>query len=171
MYNASCNFTNSCNYNLTVNTPANATLTNVLWSFTYSAAGLCWLEDGAVRFTTGGCVSPGGAGFYWFCNLTGGGTCAGTNVPIFTDLSACLPAPSCAPVPVTFTMQFFRGCWGAAGCNSACVGAATPWTMTIEGNTLTISKYGQSDDRFCKHNLFWANRQCIYLGSVWSTRL
>jgi len=136
MYNASCNFTNSCNYNLTVNTPANATLTNVLWTFTYSAAGLCWLEDGAVRFTTGGCVSPGGAGFYWFCNAVGGGTCAGTNVPIFTDLSACLPAPSCAPVPVTFTMQFFRGCWGAAGCNNACIGAGSPWTMTIEGNTL-----------------------------------
>ncbi|MBK6952638.1 MAG: gliding motility-associated C-terminal domain-containing protein [Crocinitomicaceae bacterium] len=153
MYNASCNFTNSCNYNLTVNTPANSTLTNVLWSFTYSAAGLCWLEDGAVRFTTGGCVSPGGAGFYWFCNLTGGGTCAGTNVPIFTDLSACLPAPSCAPVPVTFTMQFFRGCWGAAGCNSACIGAATPWTMTIEGNTLqyqnTVSPMTVSANTIC----------------------
>ncbi len=153
MYNASCNFTNSCNYNLTVNTPANATLTNVLWSFTYNAAGLCWLEDGAVRFTTGGCVSPSGAGFYWFCNLTGGGTCAGTNVPIFTDLAACLPAPSCAPVPVTFTMQFFRGCWGAAGCNSACVGAATPWTMTIEGNTLqyqnTVSPMTVSANTIC----------------------
>jgi gliding motility-associated-like protein len=135
-YNASCNFTNSCNSTLTVQRPANATITNVTWSFNYQATGICWLEDGGVRFSTGGCVSPAGAGLYWFCPLIGNGTCTGTNVSIINDLGACLPAPSCAQVPVTFTMQFFRSCWGTSGCNNNCIGAASPWTMTISGRTL-----------------------------------
>lgn len=135
-YNASCNFTNSCNANLTVARPANATITDVQWTFNYTATGLCWREDGAVRFTTGGCVSPSQAGFYWFCNLPSAGTCTGTNISVFNDLGPCLPAPSCVPVNVNFTMQFFRSCWGSTGCNNTCIGAASPWTMTIIGKTL-----------------------------------
>ena len=136
-YNASCNFTNSCNSTLTVQRPANATITDVTWSFNYVAIGpLCWRNDGAVRFSTGGCISPSAAGFYWFCNLPTSGYCNGTNISIINDLAPCLPAPSCAPVNVTFTMQFFRTCWGTSGCNNTCIGAASPWTMTISGRTL-----------------------------------
>lgn len=138
-YNVSCNFDNSCNQLLTVPAPANATFDDVLWTFTYEAAGLCWLEDGAVRFSTGSCLSPSGAGFFWFCNQIGGGTCAGTNVSVFTDLGGCLPAPSCTPQNVDFTMQFFRRCYGATGCDNACIGAFTPWTMTITGQTIEYS--------------------------------
>lgn len=136
MYNSSCGFTNSCDYNLTVPTPANAQLTDVLWTFSYTAAGLCWMEDGAVRFATGSCVSPSQAGYYWFCNSIGTGTCDGVNISIFSDLQSCLPAPSCTPQNANFTMQFFRTCYGATGCNSSCIGAATPWTITIEGETI-----------------------------------
>lgn len=142
MYNASCNFVNSCNYNLVVPTPANATFTNVLWSFAYVATfnlftiNDCWMEDGAVRFATGACLSPAAAGFFWFCNNPAAGTCTGTNIPIMNDLGGCLPAPSCSPQNVTFTMQFFRRCYGATGCGNACIGAGSPWTMTIEGMTV-----------------------------------
>jgi len=138
-FNASCNFTNSCDYNLTVARPSNATITDVTWSFNYVAIGpLCWRNDGAVRFSTatGGCLSPSAAGFYWFCNLPSSGNCNGTNISIFNDLGSCLPAPSCVSVDVTFTMQFFRTCWGTSGCNNTCIGAASPWTMTISGRTL-----------------------------------
>ena len=141
MYNASCTFTNFCSYNLTVAAPANATFTDVLWSFNYTAVAFttCWLQDGACRFTRGGCISPNVAGFYWYCNLTGAGTCTGSNISIFSDVAACMPAPACAPQNVSFTMQFFRSCWGAAGCSNACIGAASPWTMTIQGHTLEYS--------------------------------
>lgn len=138
-YNASCNFTNSCNSTLVVARPANATVTDVQWTFNYNATGLCWREDGAVRFTAGSCVSPSAAGFYWFCNLPSAGSCTGTNVSIMSDLGPCMPAPSCAPVNVTFTMQFFRSCWGSTGCNNTCIGAASPWTMTITGRTIEYS--------------------------------
>lgn len=138
-YNATCNFTNSCNATLVVPRPANATITDVAWTFNYTATGACWREDGAVRFATGTCVSPATAGFYWFCNLASAGTCTGTNVSIINDLGGCLPAPSCVPVNVTFTMQFFRSCWGTTGCNNTCIGAASPWTMTITGQTLAYT--------------------------------
>ncbi|MDX1651974.1 MAG: PKD-like domain-containing protein [Brumimicrobium sp.] len=138
-YNASCNFTNSCNQFLTVPAPANATFDNVLWTFTYEAKSICWLSDGAVRFTTGACVSPATSGFYWYCNTNTGGTCAGNNISIFSDLGGCLPAPSCSPQNVNFTMQFFRKCYGSTGCNNTCIGAFTPWTMTITGQTINYT--------------------------------
>jgi gliding motility-associated-like protein len=139
MYNATCNFTNSCNYNLTVAAPANAIFQNVTANFNYSATGACWLMDGAMRFTVGSCVSPNQAGFYWFCNAIGGGTCTGSNVAIYNDISSCLPAPACVTQNVTFTLQFFRSCYGTAGCNNTCIGAASPFSVTITGRTLEYS--------------------------------
>lgn len=136
MYNGSCNFTNSCNYNLVVQRPANATVTDITWSFSYTATGACWLMDGATRFAAGSCVSPATAGYYWYCNQIGGGTCNGNNISIFSDLSSCMPAPGCTAQNVTFTLQFFRACYGNTGCSGTCVGAGSPWTMTITGRTI-----------------------------------
>jgi len=139
MYNTSCGFDNSCNYNLTVPAPANATFDDVFWSFEYIAQGACWLNEGATRFATGSCVSPGQTGFFWFCNQIGGGTCAGNNISVFNDLGSCLPAPACTPQNVDFTLQFFRSCWGPTGCDNSCIGANSPWTMTIQGQTIAYS--------------------------------
>lgn len=136
-YNASCNFTNSCDYNLTFSSPANATITDVNFSFVYSANGTtCWLQDGATRIGLGGCNSPSAAGYYWFCNGIGGGTCTATNQTIFSDISACLPAPNCTPQSMTFILKFYRSCWGASGCSNTCIGAASPFTVNVIGRTL-----------------------------------
>lgn len=135
-FNASCNFDNSCNHNLTVQAPANATFEDIFWSFAYLAQGACWMEDGAMRITTGNCVSPSTANVFWFCNVPNPGTCEGTNLNSWTDLSGCLPAPSCSPQNVNFTLQFFRRCYGTAGCNNTCIGASAPWIMNIQGRTL-----------------------------------
>lgn len=139
LYNTSCNFDNSCDYNLTVPAPANATFDDVFWTFEYIAQGICWLEDGATRFSTGTCVSPSQNGFFWFCNQIGGGTCAGNNISVFNDLGGCLPAASCNPQNVVFTLEFFRRCYGPTGCDNSCIGANAPWTMTIQGQTIAYS--------------------------------
>ncbi|MCX7744779.1 MAG: PKD domain-containing protein [Flavobacteriales bacterium] len=137
-YNATC-FNGFCSYFLTVPTPANAVLTDVQWSFNYTATGTCWLSDGAVSFFRGTCRSPGNTNFFWFCNLNSGGTCNGSNISIFNDIQTCLPAPSCAPQNVTFEMRFHR-CWSAGGgCSNSCIGAASNWTMTLTGRTLEFS--------------------------------
>ncbi|MFN3918432.1 MAG: PKD-like domain-containing protein [Flavobacteriales bacterium] len=134
-YNATC-FVGFCPYFLSVNAPANAQFTNVLWSFTYIAQGLCWLNEGAVDFRLGACRSPGQANFFWFCNQTGGGTCTGTNIPIFNDISPCLPNPACVQQAVNFEMRFYRCFSAGAGCSNACIGANSPWIMTIQGMTI-----------------------------------
>lgn len=136
MYNTSCNFTNSCNHNLTVAAPANAVFQDVTWSFDYIAQGICWLDDGATRFATGTCVSPGQTGFYWFCNSPQAGNCSGNNISIWNDLQTCMPPPSCNTQNIDFTMQFFRRCYGSTGCANDCIGANSPWTITIEGQTI-----------------------------------
>lgn len=138
-YNASCGFDNSCDHNLTVQAPPNATFDDVTWSFEYIAQNGCWLDEGATRFSTGNCISPNQAGFFWFCNQSGGGTCAGQNISVWDDLGGCLPPPSCQSQNVDFTLHFYRRCYGPTGCNNNCIGANSPWTMTIHGRTIEYS--------------------------------
>jgi gliding motility-associated-like protein len=135
-YNATC-FNGFCTYNLSVPTPANSTVTNVLWSFDYRAysANVCWMSDGAVSYFLGTCRSPAQPNLFWFCNINSAGDCQGTNVSIFNDISGCLPPPSCAPQNLNFSMRFHR-CYVSGGCSNTCIGAISPWTMTVEGRTV-----------------------------------
>jgi len=131
-----CKFNTGCPYNLTVPTPANCTITNILWSFDYQTTSLsCYLSDGGLDFYLGACRSPGTAGYYWFCNSIGGGTCAGTNISIYSDLKSCLPAPACSG-NLTFTMDFYTDCYGHKVCDNSCVTSASPWIMTLKGETV-----------------------------------
>ena len=140
-YNASCNFTNSCDYTVNVNTPANSTVTDLQVSFTYRAAlfSLCYLIDGGTRFSVGSCVTPSAAGFYYFCPNNSWGTCALTNQTIYSELASCLPAPSCTPQSVPVTLKFYRSCFGGNSCNNSCIGADSPFIVTLVGRTLEYS--------------------------------
>lgn len=135
-YNASCNFTNSCNYTVNVPLTPSAIIENVTFSFTYLAQGICWLEDGAMRVQVGNCLSPNQAGFYWLCNGIFGGTCAANNLAIINDVQNCLPAPSCTPGTLPVTLQFFRRCYGTTGCSNTCIGASTPFIINVTSRTL-----------------------------------
>jgi gliding motility-associated-like protein len=134
-----CGFNTSCNYNLTMNTPAQATFTDIKWSFDYLATSPCLLQDGAIKIGLGACTSPTSNSFYWYCNSPTSGTCTGANISIFSDLSSCLPAPSCVAQSVTFQLRFYRGCVGSAGCSSSCIGANSPFTIVIEGHTVEFT--------------------------------
>lgn len=135
-YNATCNFTNSCDYTVNVPLTPSAIIENVTFSFVYLASGACWLQDGAMRVQAGNCVSPSQVGYYWFCNTLGGGTCSATNVSIFSDLQNCLPPPSCTPANLPVTLKLYRSCWGATGCNNACIGANAPFVVNVTSRTL-----------------------------------
>lgn len=142
MYNSSCNFTNSCDYDLTVTFPPHATITNTTADFSYVAQGACVLSDGSMRFTTGSCVSPDQTGFYWFCNDPfSAGTCNGTNIAIYDHISNCLPDPACVAQDVEFTLQFFRTCYGQTGCANDCIGANADFSVTITGHTVEFNDF------------------------------
>lgn len=138
-YSGTC-FSAYCSYYLNVPSPANATITDIIWSFNYQASGfLCYMSDGAVTIHSGGCNSPNAAGFYWFCNAAGSGTCTGSNISVFNHLGGCMPAPSCTPQNIPFEMRFYR-CWNSAsGCGNNCISAASPWTMTLVGRTVEVA--------------------------------
>jgi hypothetical protein len=143
-YDPICNFSLSCDYTLNVNTPPAAVFTDVLINFDYLAQGACWMEDGATRFTLGGCTSPNAVGFYWYCAAPFGsmpGPCEGTNVSIYSDISSCLPSPSCLAQSLSFGLKFYRSCFGTTGaaCSGTCIGADSPWDVIIQGQTVNFT--------------------------------
>lgn len=139
MYNTSCNFTNSCNYDMLVSFPPYATVTNATSDFDYNASGLCSMGDGATRFSSGSCLSPAGTGYFWYCNSISPGTCSGDDVPIYSDLASCMPSPSCTAQDIPFQLQFFRGCYGSTGCSNDCIAAHSDWVVTVTGATVDFS--------------------------------
>lgn len=140
MYNSSCTWTNSCDYDLTVTFPANATITGTTVNFSYLATNPCSMSEGAMRFLTGTCVSPDQTGFYWSCNNPLPGTCNATDIDIFDHVANCMPAPSCLPQDIDFTFQFFRRCTGLTGCDNGCIGANSPFSITVIGNTIEFDE-------------------------------
>lgn len=129
----------SCNYVNAATVPPNVTVTDVRWSFNYVASGGALLLNGAVDFTKGTCRSPGVAGLFWFCNLSSAGTCTGTNVSIFPELSSCIPAPQCASYPLNLTMRFYQNFAATLPCATTYISAGSPLTITVHGRTVETS--------------------------------
>lgn len=139
----SANWTVPCIYNNAATVPANCTVTDIQWSFNYVTSGGAWLDEGAVDFRLGACRSPTGAtgigGYYWFCNLIGAGTCTGSNISIYTDISSCVPPPQCASYNLNMTMDFYQDYLTTAPCATTYVSGATPLTITVIGHTVEIN--------------------------------
>jgi len=166
----SCVVTNpSCNYNLNVTTPPNATITDVQFTFAYlaSLANGCWMSDGATRISTGTCMAPSLATNYYYCNVTNSGTCTATNLSIWSHVGSCMPPPSCFGTVVPFTLRFYRDCYGPTTlCSGSCIGANSPWTMTIFGQTLaytnTVTPFTLSSTNVCTNQTVTANAPAQY---------
>lgn len=137
MYNSSCNFINSCSYNVSVTVPAAITITDIRSSFSYLANGSCLKDDGAMDFLYSSCTSPP-AGFFWRCIDGAPGTCVGNDISLFNHLSSCIPSPQCASYSMPFTLRLYRSCFGntTGSCSPNCISAASGWTMVVEGRTL-----------------------------------
>ncbi|MCX6292366.1 MAG: gliding motility-associated C-terminal domain-containing protein [Bacteroidetes bacterium] len=136
-YNATC-WTSGCSYPLFFNTPANCTITDIKFDFQYLAQGLCMWPDGGVSIDYGSCRSPA-AGVH-SCNVAGSGICTLSNVSMFFDFLPCLSTPQCLPYIMNFNMNFYRCNNDAtAGCNSACIAAASAWSVIIMGQTVQIA--------------------------------
>lgn len=137
-YDATC-WNAYCAYDMDVPVPPNSTITDALFSMTFRATSPCVLKNGAMRFTSGSCVSPGN-GFWWNCNniFTGNspGTCEGLNYSFFSDLGTCFPAPQCGNYTIPFQFQFFRCYDSRPGCSGECIGAEIDWKVEIRGRTV-----------------------------------
>jgi gliding motility-associated-like protein len=153
-YDAACDNSQYCTFNLSVNTPPNSTIDMVQTSFDYIALGACVMINGGTRFRLIGppsCTSPNpSTGYVYLCTLNAQGICTGLNIalydptpvspnPVVNDLAACMPTPSCLPQVMNFEMQFSRCAGPSAGCSNTCIGASSPWIVTLSGETVTFT--------------------------------
>lgn len=137
-YGAIC-FSNYCSYNLNAIKPANSILVDAMWSFNYKTnLPLCYMEDAATTFHVNGCSSPT-AGYVYNCNNPTTGTCNGVNVPMWSDISSCMPAASCAQQSIPFTMRFYQCYMNTIVCSDICVGPASAFTITLVGRTVEVT--------------------------------
>ena len=140
-FSAVC-WTNSCDYNLAVPTPANSTVTTIYNSFGYQAIATCQGMDGGYSVDLAGCHWPSGAPGIFNCNFP---------IPMFTcildtnpvaEFIPCFPAPSCAPQNLNFTLHFYRCNHDPdVNCLGNCIRAAENWRVEIEGRTLELNYF------------------------------
>jgi len=126
----------SCNYVNAATVPAGVKVTDVRWTFNYTASGGALLLNGAVDFTLGTCRSPGMGGFFWYCNLATPGTCTGSNVSIISDIGSCIPAPSCTAYDLNLNMRFYQDFAATLPCATTYITAGSPLTVTVFGRTV-----------------------------------
>ncbi len=133
-------WTNSCDFFLTVPTPANTTITNIYASFEYFATGACFAQDGGFSIDFASCTYPTAAPGVITCPFAVSNfNCGILNATTLPDFTSCLPAPQCASQNLDFTLHFYR-CNNdpSAICGNACIRASQPWMMTIEGRTMEM---------------------------------
>lgn len=138
-------WTNSCDYNLVVPTPPNATVTRIFNSFGYQTIATCQGMDGGFSLDYGACHWPATAPGVFTCNFPVSlFTCVNDSENI-TDFIPCFPAPSCAPQNLNFTLHFYRCNHDPdVNCTSNCVRAAENWKIVIEGRTLEMNYFTPS---------------------------
>jgi gliding motility-associated-like protein len=129
-------WTNSCDYFLTVPTPANSTVTDITGKFRFLTLGPCLGSDGGFSIELAGCSFPPGAPPVMTCLPATNFNCGydSTSMP---DLLGCIPAPSCAPQNLNFILHFYRcNTDPDTNCTGNCVRANSNWVMYVSGRTL-----------------------------------
>lgn len=131
----SAGWTAFCTINNQVPIPSGMTISNVAFTFTYSATGNAIMTNARYDFLYNACKSPAAINSWWSCwTAPFQGNCQGLNQTIWGDVSSCVLPPQCAynqDVP----MRFYRNI-NAGTCDNNGIIAATPYTVTISGNTM-----------------------------------
>jgi hypothetical protein len=139
-YDVTC-WNDYCAYDMDVPVPANCTVTDALFTITFRATSPCILRNGAMRFSTGSCISPN-TGNWWTCtNGTAAflpGTCQGINYTFFPDIGSCFRPPQCQSYTMPIQFRFARCNDVRPGCSGECIGAETDWRVEIRGRTVEI---------------------------------
>ncbi|MBL0103439.1 MAG: PKD domain-containing protein [Bacteroidetes bacterium] len=140
-YSAVC-WTNSCDYNMSVLTPAFATVYNIIGSFEYRTAGVCLVKDGGFSMEMSGtCNAPTGALPVWTNQGPSGqlpGVCS-LFPSIITEFVPCFPAGSCVPQNLNFVLHFYRcNSDTSTTCSGNCIRASQPWVIEVQGHSLEM---------------------------------
>lgn len=126
-----------CDYFMTVPSPINCTITDIIWKFDYRAQNGAPMRDGGVLFFYNGCRSPMPITNWWYCNSALGGNCnSGTGISTISYFSGCVPAPQCASYNMNFQLEFFERYDFDNVCGGPYIVPNSNWIMTVEGRTI-----------------------------------
>ena len=137
--------TNSCNYTLNMLPPSGATITAVQVSFGMFVNSPLTANQGLFYVTAGTCSGglTGSAANFGPVTINTPDSAGNFATAGFTDLLSatllpCMPAASCPPPNIPFTLKFFNTyCAGPTNvCSNAYVSAAADFRVRIRGNTL-----------------------------------
>ncbi|MFI5196776.1 MAG: hypothetical protein ACHQD8_06780, partial [Chitinophagales bacterium] len=128
-------------------TPANVTVTDIQFANQYTARNGAVMNDAGVEFFLGTCRSPGAAtgfaGLWWYCNpfIPAAGTCTaagGATYSMWSDFSACVSPPQCAPYNLNIDMYVYQQYANTAACATTYIYMSQPLTITVFGHTVEI---------------------------------
>jgi hypothetical protein len=140
MYNPTCSFINSCDYNINVVQPAATTVTDLYFNFSYEAVqtSICWKDDGGFKITYGGCAYPSNSTVAFCPNDGFKGECYANNLSLLSAIQSCITTTSCAQRTLPFVLKFYRKCKGNTGCDYDCIDAARNLLITLKGRTIEL---------------------------------
>jgi hypothetical protein len=140
MYNASCSFINSCDYNINVVQPAATTVTDLYFNFGYKAVetSICWKNDGGFKITYGGCAYPSNSTVAFCPNDGFKGECYADNLSLLNTIQSCITTTSCVQRTLPFVLKMYRKCKGNIGCDYDCIDAARDLLITLKGRTVEL---------------------------------
>ncbi|MGG9972640.1 gliding motility-associated C-terminal domain-containing protein [Ferruginibacter sp. SUN002] len=145
---------NTCTYPISVELPAAATFTDVL--FKYAVYSRLPALNKNIFFTikSGVCESAS-----WTCNVSnpnnncsshGTVTTFGNFVSITNRMLPCLPQPSCAVQYANYELKLWNTYTGAASfCDTTYVGSYEPFVLSIEGRTVEVGSINASSTSVC----------------------
>ena len=130
-------FVDGCDYFMSVATPINTTIVDILWKFDYRAQFGAPMADGGTLFFYNGCRSPMPITNWWYCNSPAGGNCnSGAGISTFGFFSSCVPAPQCASYNMNFQLEFFERYDFDNACGGPYIVPNSNWIMTVRGRTV-----------------------------------
>ncbi len=153
-YNALWTAGMGCSYLNAAATPTNCTLTDIQFTFQYTAL-TAGLEYCGFSFYLGTCRSPStaAAGYSWSCNTPLPGTCTstggaaysiwtGTGVTGTTGLGTCVSAPQCASYNLNIQMLFYQNWLTTPACATTYYYGSQPLVITVFGHTVEMTAAG-----------------------------
>lgn len=143
--------TNNCSYNLSVPVPPNATIVKVYNRFSVQA-----LAPAVITNAFFGMLVNNGCGYFYNLTLASAGIVGtkdtGSTAIGFDSVTSivrpCLPAPSCTPAPLIFTLRLWNTycAAGPTGCSNVYVRANEDFVVRILGVTLEATSITRSSN-------------------------
>lgn len=163
-YTPICDFNENfgyCAFNLTVATPPNCIIPDIVANFSYAAQGTCTQQNGWIKFFLGTCGSPVGQFARWQCPGVTQGNCVGSNISVYSDVQPCILPPQCTSYNMDFQLRVYRCSQGPNSCDNTCIRPLNGFSITLTGRTVENTSI-TGNQTICEGNSVTLNATANY---------